>query len=287
MSRGHWCGMARGVLAGQALPDGVLMFFGGRWAAAVQGRRGIVFSDGQSPRLPMLMRVPVLRGIVVVSAQLWISMRAMAFSAQAADEDEDFGSWAVVLALTLSVALALTLFKFLPFLLAGFIASRQDALLFNIADGLLRATILLAYLAAIARTADARRLFSYHGAEHKVINSYEASGRLTLAGSRRASRFHARCSTSFLVVVLVLAIFLLALVPLSLPTWQVLLARLAMLVPIIGVSYEVIQMVARRDGAFARALLWPGTLVQRISTAEPDDAQLRVALAAARRVLPR
>jgi uncharacterized protein YqhQ len=269
------------LMGGQAVVEGVLVYRQGRWAVAVRSPKGIRTLSGETRLLSgRLMRMPLLRGLVSLITMATTGFRAMSFAAQHADPDEETTLWMVIAALSLSVALALALFKLLPWLFASLLASRTDPLLFNALDGFFRVVLFVGYVVVISRFPDIQRLFEYHGAEHKVLNASQ-SAKPTLASARLASRFHAHCSTSFVVVVLLLAILLFALVPLSLAWWLVLLIRLSLLVPLVAVTYELVRfLTARSDNSFVRALLWPGYFVQRLTTREPDDDQLRVALKA-------
>lgn len=279
--------MRKHVLGGQAVTDGVLMLFGSKYAIAVQEKSKIAVHQGSIKRVQSVMKIPFLRGIVALFTTLWIGILAMKLSANAQeDEDDQMGWGAIALAVLLSLALAIILFKVLPFLLADAFVSRSETVLFNLLDGALRVGIFLAYVWAIGHLGDVSRMFSYHAAEHKTINSYEATGKLTLAGARKASPLHSRCSTSFVVLVLVIAILLFALVPLTLPLGWLLLARLTLVLPIAAIGYEIIQLSARYpDSIISRILLVPGYWVQRLTTKPATDKQLKVALAAAKAAL--
>jgi uncharacterized protein YqhQ len=160
-----------------------------------------------------------------------------------------------------------------------------SSLLFWLVEGVLRTAIFIGYLAAISRLRDLRRVFEYHGAEHKTISCYEAGDRLIPARAERYSRLHPRCGTSFLLVVMVVAIFVFA--PLGLPEWYWLLASRILGIPLIaGISYEVIKWAGRNRGKrWVRAVMYPGLMLQNLTTREPDREQLAVAIASLEAVL--
>ena len=160
-----------------------------------------------------------------------------------------------------------------------------SALLFWLVEGVLRTAIFIGYIVLISRLPDLRRVFEYHGAEHKTISAYEAEDRLIPSRAKLYSRLHPRCGTSFLLIVMVLAIFVFA--PIGLPAWYWLLLSRILGIPLIaGLSYEVIKWAGRnRRKRWVRALMWPGLMLQNLTTREPDESQLEVAIAALEAVL--
>jgi uncharacterized protein YqhQ len=160
-----------------------------------------------------------------------------------------------------------------------------SAFLFWLVEGLLRTAIFVGYILLISRLSDLRRVFEYHGAEHKTISCFEAGDRLVPERAKRYSQMHPRCGTSFLLIVMVLAIFVFA--PIGLPAWYWLLISRVLGIPLIaGLSYEVIKWAGRnRDRAWVRSLMWPGLTLQALTTREPDGEQLEVAIAALEEVL--
>jgi uncharacterized protein YqhQ len=160
-----------------------------------------------------------------------------------------------------------------------------SAFLFWLIEGLLRTAIFIGYIVVISRLPDLRRVFEYHGAEHKTISCYEAEDELVPSRAKLYSRLHPRCGTSFLLVVMVVAIF--AFAPLGLPAWYLLLASRILGIPLIaGISYEVIKWAGKnRRKRWVRAVMWPGLMLQNLTTREPDEEQLGVAIAALEKVL--
>jgi uncharacterized protein YqhQ len=283
-------------VGGQAVLEGVMMRGVSTWAVAVRNPEGQVELSSE-PLVPWakrhrLWRVPVLRGIVALGESLKIGFRALAISANAQMEEdeegekEEIGGWVWGLTIVLSMLLAIGLFFVVPVGLTSLIKDQLGSpLLFWLIEGLLRTTIFIVYIAAISRLPDLRRVFEYHGAEHKTISCYEAEDELAPSRAKLYSRLHPRCGTSFLLIVMVLAIFVFA--PIGLPAWYWLLASRILGIPLIaGLSYEVIKWAGRnRRKRWVRAVMWPGLMLQNLTTREPDEEQLAVAIAALEKVL--
>jgi uncharacterized protein YqhQ len=239
------------------------------------------------------LRLPIVRGVVALGESLKIGFRALAISANAqleAEEGEEepkpIGGFTWGLTIALSMALAIGLFFVVPVSATSLIKDwLGSALLFWLVEGILRTAIFIGYIVAISRLPDLRRVFEYHGAEHKTISCYEANDRLTPARAERYSRLHPRCGTSFLLIVMVLAIFVFA--PIGLPEWYWLVLSRILGIPLIaGLSYEVIKWAGKnRRKAWVRVLMWPGLMLQNLTTREPDRDQLAVAIAALESVL--
>jgi uncharacterized protein YqhQ len=236
-----------------------------------------------------LLRLPVIRGVVALVESLKIGYRALAISANAQLSDEEgkeIGgkTWAGTIAL--SLVLGIGLFFLLPAgITSTFGSSLPNSLVFVVIEKLIRVAIFLAYLWLISRMRDLQRVFQYHGAEHKVIACYEAGLPLTPENARRFSRLHPRCGTSFLLIVMIVAIVVFA--PLGQPPWPILLASRVIGIPLVaGLSFEVLKLFGRkRDKAWVRVLMWPGLQLQRLTTREPDLDQLAVGIAALEAVL--
>jgi uncharacterized protein YqhQ len=259
-----------------------------------------------------LLRLPIVRGVVALGGSLAIGFRALEVSANAqlppeerapgdqdratggdADDGQQDGKqeiprvvWAGTVVLAL--ALAVVLFFLIPVGLTSLIKHQLgSSFLFWLVEGLVRTSIFLGYMLLLSRVRDLRRVFEYHGAEHKTISCYEAGLPLTPANAQRFSRLHPRCGTSFLLVVMIVAIFVFA--PIGLPAWYWLVATRILGVPLIaGISFELIKFAGRnRSRPWVRAVMWPGLKLQLLTTREPDDSQLAVAIAALEAVLER
>jgi uncharacterized protein YqhQ len=279
-------------VGGQAILEGVMMRGVSTWAAAVRTPDGEIEITSEPvvswAKRHRILRIPVVRGVVALAESLKIGFRALAFSANAQmDEDEEpIGGFTWGLTVALSLALAVGLFFVIPVGLTSLIKDQLgSAVLFWLVEGVVRTAIFIGYIAAISRLPDLRRVFEYHGAEHKTISCFEAGDELSPARAARYSRLHPRCGTSFLLIVMVLAIFVFA--PLGLPEWYWLVLSRVLGIPLIaGLSYEVIKWAGRnRRRAWVRTLMWPGLMLQNLTTREPDHDQLAVAIASLEEVL--
>jgi uncharacterized protein YqhQ len=279
-------------LGGQAVLEGVMMRGISTWAVAVRAPDGEIQITSEPlvswAKRHRLLRLPVIRGVVALAESLKIGFRALAVSANAQleEDEEEIGGFMWGLTIAFSLLLAVGLFFALP---VGVTSLFKDALgsafLFWLVEGILRTAIFIAYLVLLSRVGDLRRVFEYHGAEHKTISCYEAEDELTPERAALYSRLHPRCGTSFLLIVMVLAIFVFA--PIGLPAWYWLLASRILGIPLIaGLSYEVIKWAGRnRRKPWVRAVMWPGLMLQNLTTREPDAEQLAVAIAALDAVL--
>jgi uncharacterized protein YqhQ len=294
-------------VGGQAVLEGVMMRGVRTWAVAVrkpppEGQEDTlgeieVQTEPLESRLQRhrWMRLPILRGVIALVESLAIGMRALGFSANAqlddgeGEEDEEAqeisgGVWAgtVIVALLFSIGL----FFVVPVALTSLIKSHlHSSVVFWLIEGCVRTGIFIGYLWLLSRMRDLRRVFEYHGAEHKTIACYEAGDDLTPQNAGAFSRLHPRCGTSFLLVVMVVAIFVFA--PIGLPSWWVLVITRIVGVPLIaGISFEIIKFAGRhRARRWVQIVMAPGLALQRLTTREPDADQLAVAIAALKAVL--
>jgi len=278
------------LIGGQAVMEGVMMRSPHWTATAVRRPDGDILTsvqrlDSLLVRYPWL-RLPVLRGIIVLYEALTIGIRALFFSANAAlGEEEQLTASQIGVSAAVGLALAVGLFFVLPTIgaraLDRFLPS---VVLLNLVEGAIRVSILIAYIGSIARLPDIRRVYAYHGAEHKAVNAYEAGDPLDVAAVRRHSRFHPRCGTSFLLIVMVVAIIVFSF--LGRPPLVLRIASRVALIPLVaGGSYEIIRAGARYR--WFRPLVAPGMWLQRLTTREPDEAQMEVAARALREVTER
>ena len=294
-------------IGGQAVLEGVMMRGIRTWSVAVRaptagqleraareipaGEIAVqTFPFSSVLRRHRVLRLPLLRGVVALGGSLAIGLRALNISANAqiggVEEGEGLSGATWIGALIVSFVFAIGLFFVVPVGLVSLVKSQlHSSTLFWLIEGVLRTAIFLGYLLLLSRLRDLRRVFEYHGAEHKTIACHEAGQELTPENAAAFSRLHPRCGTSFLLVVMIVAIFVFA--PIGLPAWYWLLATRVLGVPLIaGISFEIIKFAARhRDRAAVRVLMAPGLALQRLTTREPDHAQLAVAIAALRSVL--
>lgn len=235
-----------------------------------------------------VLRLPVIRGVVALGESLGIGFKALSTSvnAQLGEQEEEISGPMWVLTVALALVMSVGLFFVIPVGLTSLVKDQLgSAFLFWLVEGVLRTAIFLGYLVLVSRLRDLRRLFQYHGAEHKTISCFEAGLDLTPENAQRFSRLHPRCGTSFLLIVMIVAIF--AFAPVGLPAWYWLVATRILGVPLIaGVSFEIIKLTGRhRRAGWARAIMWPGMQLQKLTTREPDHDQLAVAIAAMDAVL--
>jgi uncharacterized protein YqhQ len=279
-------------VGGQAVMEGVMMRGVSTWAVAMRKPDGEV--DVQS--FPLVswtkrhraLRWPVIRGVVALVESLNIGFKALGLSANAQLPEEEEPISGAMWAGTIVVALlfAVGLFFVVPVGLTSLFKDQLgSAFLFWLVEGIVRTAIFLGYIVLVARVPDLRRVFEFHGAEHKTISCYEAGLELTPENAQRFSRLHPRCGTSFLLIVMIVAIFVFA--PIGLPAWYLLLASRILGVPLIaGLSFEVIKWAGRnRRKGWVQKLMWPGMQLQKLTTREPDLEQLAVAIAAMEAVL--
>ena len=281
-------------IGGQAVLEGVMMRGVSIWAVACRTPEGRVTVTSEPivswAKRSRIWRLPVIRGVVALAESLRIGFKALAISANAqlsdGDEEEEIGGLTWGVTIFFSLLLAVGLFFVVPVGATSLIKDwLGSAVLFWLVEGLLRTAIFIGYLVAISRLPDLRRVFQYHGAEHKTISCFEAGDELTPASAKRYSRLHPRCGTSFLLIVMVLAIFVFA--PIGLPAWYWLLASRILGIPLIaGLSYEVIKWAGKhRDKHWVRIVMWPGLMLQNLTTREPDESQLEIAIRALKQVL--
>lgn len=285
------------LVGGQAVLEGVMMRSARGYAVAVRKPDGTLAVDrdaiaAPSRRFPLL-RLPVLRGSVVLIQSLLLGFRALSFAAhhsvpeaERPDGSKDrVSSSAITASLILAVLFGVGLFILLPLAATNFVRARlhpaMGAIAFNAVDGALRVLLFFGYLFAISRLPDIRRVFEYHGAEHKVVYTFEAGEDLTVENARAKSRLHPRCGTSFLLFVLVISIAVFAFVPASAPFPVKFASRLVLIPLIAGLAYETIRFSSKHVGnPVFRFLIAPGLWLQRITTREPSDDQIEVALTA-------
>lgn len=302
------------MIGGQALIEGIMMLGPEKCATVVRAKDGIrtkvtprKLSEGFS-----LKKIPFIRGIFSFCASMKTGVSALMYSADVFAEDEDeapqeqskFSAWLdrklssekaqnvlITLTVALGIAMSVGLFFVLPSLI-GSVINRwitDNELVRNLLEGVVRIAIFLAYMFLCSRMKDMKRVFSYHGAEHKTIRCYEARLPLTVENVRCQTRLHPRCGTSFLFVVVIVSILVSSLFSAIWPISNMLLrlcSRLLMLPLIVAISYECNRFVGRHDNWFTRALSTPGMWFQYFTTNEPDDSMIEVAIEALSLVIP-
>jgi uncharacterized protein YqhQ len=298
------------TFGGQAVIEGVMMRGRNSWGLAVRRPSGgiarMAYAIGTPDGGHKWLKWPVVRGVAALYDSLALGIRALRIAANVSLEDESgdspstpeaqpaegsksgeaFGFKEMAGTMLVAIVLTVGLFIAVPLFLAKLVSS--NSVVYVLLEGVIRIAIFLLYILGVSLIPDLRRVFMYHGAEHKVIHAYEACGRPDAEEARRQSTLHPRCGTGFLLLVMVLAVFVFALVAiakLSLP--YLVLSRIIGIPVIVGVAYEVgIKWLGRRpDGIIARIALWPGLQLQRLTTRQPTDDQLEVAAAALEEVI--
>jgi uncharacterized protein YqhQ len=278
-------------IGGQAVIEGVMMRAPRAMAIAVRRPSGeiVVRKDLVVPlseRFPVV-KLPVLRGAIALFSSLVIGIRALNFSANEAmveeegTEKEELSSWAMAGTMSVAFGFGILLFFIVPLYLTKVLIPviGSSNIVFNLVDGVIRVVIFLLYIWSISRMKDIKRVFQYHGAEHKSIFAFEAGDALTVDNVRKYSRLHPRCGTSFLLIVMLVSIAVFSLIPKLWPFYLKAGSRVLLLPLIAGLSYELLRWSARHDQSpFVKLLIAPGLALQRLTTGEPDDSQLEVAI---------
>ena len=305
-------GAFRTTIGGQALIEGILMRGPEKQAIAVRGPEGLVVKEEElrliRDRYPVL-GLPLVRGSVTFLDSMVKGVKALMFSADfypeeaGAEEPSRFERWldekmgnekmeklVIGLSVVMAVCFSIGLFMLLPTFLASFVERVTDSVLVrNLVDAVLRIAIFMTYLIAVSRMSDIKRVFSYHGAEHKTIFCYEKRLELTVENVRVQPKHHPRCGTSFMLVVIIVAILVNTVVFALFPVENVflrMLVQLLLLPLVVGITYEFNRYVGGHDNPVTNLLARPGLWMQNFTTFEPDDSMLEVAIQALTLVLP-
>ncbi len=283
------------LVGGQAVMEGVMMRSPHSYCVAVRKPNGEIVAE-ESPLARLsdtypIFKLPVFRGLGTLGHAMWLGMKALKFSAECALESvsgkpagskkKEAGSGSMVLQILFSLTFMICLYKLVPLYLATTLGHHFPAVsgrfAINMVDGLLRIAIFLGFMLLLSRMKEMHKVFEYHGAEHKVVFNFESGQPVTVANAQRFVTWHPRCGTSFLVVVLIIAMICYAFLPID-NFWAKFAARIALLPLIVGVSYEVIRFAAKRRSGFLALLTTPGLWLQRVTTQPPSDAQTEVAI---------
>jgi uncharacterized protein YqhQ len=281
---------------GQAVLEGVMMRSPSSWAVAIRTPEGDIAEVVNEINSPMqrrrLWRLPIVRGVIALGESLAIGFRALAISANVMTQEKDengeiktqIGRGQLIFSFAIAIGFAVMLFKVGPALLTNWLPIGSTEL-FVVVEGVIRVSIFIGYIVLISLLPDLRRVFQYHGAEHKTINALEAGADLTPTNVQKFSLIHPRCGTAFLLWVMVIAVFVFAFV--GRPVWYWLIASRILLLPVIaGLAYEVIRFAGKHQSSrVLMTLLAPGLWLQRLTTREPTDDQVEVSIRALRRVI--
>ena len=291
-------------IGGQAVMEGVMMRGPKSYAVAIRKPDGEIIVD--TKQLPdkkknWFVKLPIVRGCINFVQSMVLGTKTLMYSAEFVDLEEDepskFDKWledklgdkikdvVIYFSVVLSLILSVGLFILLPTWIVGFTKYFiESPILKSLIEGVVRILIFLIYLWAVSKMNDIKRVFQYHGAEHKTIACYEAGLELTVENAKKMKRLHPRCGTSFLLIVMVVSIIFF-----SFLRWDNVLirslTRIALLPVVAGVSYEIIKFAGKHDNVFTRIIGFPGLCLQKITTNEPDDSQIEVAIASMKAVL--
>ncbi|MBI5407793.1 MAG: DUF1385 domain-containing protein [Nitrospirae bacterium] len=280
-------------IGGQAVIEGVMMRSGKIWTVAVRSpEKEIIIKKEGLLELPGPLKMPLLRGVVALVQSLNIGIKALLFSAEASGhEEEKPSSFSLVMTVVVAFGLGIGLFLLLPLYatkLLGIIfhSISESSLMFNLVDGIIRVIFFLAYILSINMSKDIRRVFQYHGAEHKTVHAYEAGVELTPENVEKYSTMHPRCGTSFLLIVMAMSILIFSFIPKEWPFIEKFLSRMILIPLIAGLSYEFIKYSSKKmNNPVIRTIAMPGLYLQKLTTGSPSRDQLEVAIEALKEVL--
>ncbi len=285
-------------IGGQAVIEGVMMRAPNKFVIAVRQPDGTIAVKRDDIKLDSnkILKKPIIRGLIGLYDALVLGIKALNFSAEKAmpEEFEKNGKASKMetfFSIFLGIALGILLFLYLPLQITElskklFPIVEHSFLVFNLVDGVLRIIFFVIYLLIISQMKDIKRVFSYHGAEHKCIYAYEAGKELTVENARCMSRFHPRCGTSFLLIVLIVSIFVFSLIPKDSHFLIKFGSRIIFMPLIAGISYEILKLSGKHAGnVIVKILIAPGLWLQKITTREPDDAMLEVAMVSIKEAL--
>ncbi len=290
------------AIGGQAVLEGVMMRGPRNWAVAVRTPEGAIAHVARTVDPLMarnrLARLPIVRGVIALGESMAIGFRALSVSAQYAatesqagdaatgadDDPAEIGRWAIGISFVIAIGFAIAVFKVGPALITDTFPI-SNGTVFVLVEGLVRITVLVLYLGLLSFVPNLKRVWQYHAAEHKAINAYEAGDELTPENAQRRSLIHPRCGTTFLFWVMLISVLVYA--PFGrLPIVWLVVTRIVLLLPIFGISYELIRFAGRHaDNRLLMTLLAPGLVLQRLTTRQPTLDQLEVSIRALREVL--
>jgi uncharacterized protein YqhQ len=278
---------------GQAVIEGVMMRGRHHYAVAVrkQNDQMSIYSEelGSYTQKHPVLRLPFFRGVIALGESFVLGLKTLQYSANQlmdSEGEEELSFWEMTLMIIFALGLTLLLFIALPLFVRGLVGRILHGTLWrNLFEGLIRAIILVLYITVISLLPDIQRVFAYHGAEHKVIHTYEAGDELTIENAKTKTTLHPRCGTSFLLFVVIVSAILFSFLGEQTIVMRF-LSRILLLPVVAGISYEIIKISGKNQSFFLwKALSWPGLMLQRLTTREPDDSQLEVAIMALKQVL--
>lgn len=293
-------------IGGQALIEGVMMKGPDEIAMAVRKSDGqIVVKKEPVGKIEKskLVKIPIIRGVIALINSMAIGIKALTYSAEffeegsQSEEESKFEKWlrnkfgdkaddiVMYISVAISFILAILIFTFIPTIVINFFKNViSSQIVLSGLEGVLKITMFITYIILISKMKDIQRVFEYHGAEHKVIHCYESGEQLTVENARKFTTLHPRCGTSFLLIVMVTSILIFAFLGWENPIYRIGM-KLILLPLVAGISYEIIKWAGRNDSKLVCIISYPGLMLQKLTTREPDDAQLEVAIEALKNVL--
>ncbi len=280
-------------IGGQAVIEGVMMRSGNVWTVAVRNpEKDIIVRRENVRKLPKPLKWPLLRGVIALVQSLSIGIKALLYSAEVSGhEEEKPSSLSLFFTVFLAVIIGIGLFLLFPLYgtkLLGILyqSINESSLMFNLVDGIIRVAVFLTYILLISLNKDIRRVFEYHGAEHKAVHAFEAGVELTPENADKYSTLHPRCGTSFLLIVMMLSIVIFSLIPKDWPFIEKFLSRLVLIPFIAGLSYEFLKFSSKKmNNKFMKMAVAPGLRLQKLTTGQPSFDQLEVAIRALKEAL--
>jgi uncharacterized protein YqhQ len=290
-------------IGGQAVIEGVMMRNKNILAVAVRNEKGKIILKKEKIKTYYAQKIPFVRGIIAFFQTLSIGIKTLTHSSNIAlGEDEQFDSKEIIGIIALSLLFVISFFVLVPYIITSVIGFNEatQPVLFNVIDSVIKIAFFLIYVVVIGSLKDVKRVFQYHGAEHKAVNCYEAGKKLTVQNVKKYSTIHARCGTSFIMLVLVVGIVLFTFIAptvlyffptiggLSLVVQKIIFftVRILFLLPIASISYEILKLTgAHKENMFLHTINYPGMLFQKLTTQEPDNKQIEVAIVALEKVL--
>ena len=293
------------TIGGQAVIEGITMKGPKKTCLAVRKPDNeIVFQESETDKPSKIWKLPILRGCYTMATAMIRGVKDIEISADLSEQDDGdydpsrFEQWLMDkfgdegvnkiimgVAMLFGTMLPIILFMLCPTLIVSVLPAGAPYFVRSLLEGLVRIILFLLFMWSVSHMKDIERTFRYHGAEHKTIFCYEAGLDLTVENVRNMPRFHPRCGTSFMFVMMIVPILIFAFVQMDNP-WMRMAMRLVLLPLVIGLSYECIRFAGKHDGLISRALRWPGLQMQRLTVFEPDDSMIEVAIAAMQRVIP-
>ena len=299
-------------IGGQAVIEGVMMRGPHKIAIAVRKPDGeIIIDENDVKAKGAWLKIPIIRGVISFFSSMVIGVKALTFSAKFFDTEEeksndtkknndkpndnkkkngenDMPEWAIYLSVLVSLMISVGLFMVLPNVIANFVVPNKEAnvIMYNVVESVIKIAIFLGYLGVVSQMNDIKRVFEYHGAEHKSIFCYENGEELTVENVKKYSRFHPRCGTSFLLFVILISIVVFSLLGVHKNPFVNIGLRLLFLPLVAGISYEIIKFAGRSTNKYITWLNEPGKWLQRLTTREPDDSQIEVAIVSLKAVIP-